>query len=593
MKIVRSQQVSGTLPKRRHEVIRWDGWGYKDCKFEFRDGVISFRGDRYPIAGKRLNNFRHWIEELFDLNLEKDIRPRVAEPSTFPEPIRNHLFLEDLRKAGVNFSEDGMDRVIRGHCQTLVDLQVLREHRYERIPDVVVWPSCHQQVVEIVDVAVKSGVVLIPVGGNTSVSLAVSTPAIYDRTIAVIDMTQMNRMLWVSEENLTACFEVGIVGQDIERELHKHGYVLGHEPDSHEFSTLGGWIATRASGMKKNRYGNIEDIVERVKLVTSKGVLEKKFTAPRVSIGPDFDHVILGSEGTLGIITEAVVKIRRIPEVRHYESLVFADLETGIRFLREVAERRLQPASIRLLDNEQFKCGILLDPPAMFGNLYEVFKRFYLSKICRFHLDKIVAVTLLFEGVKSEVVHHEKQVYTIAKKYGAVKGGEKNGRKGYMLTFVVAYIRDFAWDLSIYGESFETSVSWDKCLALCTNVKACIVRSCQARGIKHFVVSCRVTQSYDSGACVYVYFLFKHLGAPEQAVQLYEEIEDEARDEVLACGGTLSHHHGIGKTRSKWYPASVSQVGVQLFRAIKKELDPGNTFAVGNLIPDEMMKAKL
>ncbi|XP_055644534.1 alkyldihydroxyacetonephosphate synthase-like [Toxorhynchites rutilus septentrionalis] len=587
-----SQPSTRVFPKRRQDVVRWDGWGYKECKFQFKDNVISFSGDRYPLSGAKLDNFRDWVVDMFQVDVAR-FNPPATPPTEFPEPLRNESFLSALRKIGVDFSEDGMDRMMRCHGQTLTDIESLRKHKYKRLPDVIIWPNCHEQVVNIVELAAAHNIVLIPVGGNTSVSLASTTPLIYDRTIGCLDMTQMNRLLWLSEENLTSCFETGVTGQDIERELRKHGFMLGHEPDSHEFSTLGGWIATRASGMKKNRYGNIEDIVVRIKMVTGKGVLEKQFTAPRVSVGPDFDHVVFGSEGTLGVVTEAVVKIRRIPDVIHYESLVFEDFETGIRFLREVSEKRLQPASIRLVDNIQFKCGMLLDSGgSFFTGFYEFFKNFYLTTICGYDLDHIVAVTLLYEGDAKSVANHEKQVLRIAKKHGGISGGEKNGKKGYVLTFVCAYIRDFAWDYNIVGESFETAVEWDKCVSLCTNVKDCILRECTKRDIKYIALSVRITQSYDDGCCVYFYLLFKHLDIPQDSLQLFMEIEEAAREEILACGGTLSHHHGVGKLRSKWYPVSVSQVGVGLYKAVKNELDPKNIFAAGNLLEPELV-AKL
>ncbi|XP_055524388.1 alkyldihydroxyacetonephosphate synthase-like isoform X1 [Wyeomyia smithii] len=581
------QKVTSVFPKRRQDMFRWDGWGYKDCKIAYQNGYVSFIGNKYPICGQRLDNFRDWVVDMFKIDLS-NLNQAAEPPTHFPDPVCNKAFLVALSEAGIEYSEDGMDRTMRCHGQTLTDVESLRKHKYKRIPDIVVWPNCHDQVVQIVELANELDVALIPVGGNTSVSLAATTPNIQDRTIAVVDMTQMNRLMWVSDTNLTACFEVGIVGQDIERELGKLGFTLGHEPDSHEFSTLGGWIATRASGMKKNRYGNIEDIVVRVKMVTSKGVLEKQFTAPRVSIGPDFDHVIFGSEGTYGIVTEAVVKIRHVPEVRRYESLVFGDFDTGVHFLREVAEQQLQPPSMRLIDNIQFKCGVLLDPAARwYTGFVEGLKHFYLTTVCGFDMDRIAAVTLLFEGDAKSVAHHEQEVYAIAKKYGAIRGGEHNGKKGYMLTFVVAYIRDFAWDMNIVGESFETSIAWDKCISLCANVKACIRRECERRGIKYFAVSSRVTQSYDAGCCVYFYLLFKHLDIPEDSLKLFMEIEEIAREEILACGGTLSHHHGVGKLRSKWYPECVSPVGVGLYKAVKKELDPKNIFAAGNLVREE------
>ncbi|EDS43456.1 alkyldihydroxyacetonephosphate synthase [Culex quinquefasciatus] len=587
-----SSKITSVYPKSRQDVIRWDGWGYKDSRFVFKDGTFTFVGDRYPLTGN-LDNFRDWVLDMFKIHPTQASKSAVL-PKEFPEPLKNQAFLNALAEEKIDFSEDGMDRMMRCHGQTLQDIQNLRQHNFKRLPDVVVWPTSHEQVVKIVDFAGKHDVVLLPVGGNTSVSLASTTPEIFDRSIAVLDMTQMNRMLWISKENMTACFEVGVIGQDIEKELRKYGFTLGHEPDSHEFSSLGGWIATRASGMKKNRYGNIEDIVKRIKMVTAKGVLEKQFTAPRCSIGPDFDHVMFGSEGTLGVITEAVVQIRRIPDVRHYESLVFSDFETGVRCLREVADKRLQPASIRLIDNIQFRCSVLLDPAGVwFAGMKEQLKKFYLSFMCGFDMDTIAAATVMFEGDADFVANHEKQFYSIVKKYGAIRGGEKNGKKGYQLTFVVAYIRDIAWDMNIVGESFETAVAWDKCLTLYTNVKACMERELAKRGIQYYAISGRVTQSYDTGCSVYFYLLFKHMDNPELSLKMFMEIEEAARDEILACGGTLSHHHGVGKLRSKWYPAVVSQVGAGLYRALKKELDPNNIFAAGNILGENNQVSKL
>ncbi len=252
----------------------------------------------------------------------------------------------------------------------------------------------------------------------------------------------MNRMLWLDKENLVVCFESGIFGQDLERELRHLGLTVGHEPDSYEFSTLGGWVATRASGMKKNVYGNIEDLVVRVKMVTCKGVLERNCSAPRVSIGPDFNQIILGSEGTLGVITEVVLKVRKLPAVKLYGSLIFPIFSNGIKCLREIAEHRLQPASIRLIDNEQFIFGQSLKPQAnFFHSIVDGLKRTYVIKIKGFDVQKMCVATLVFEGDEENVKRQEKQINIIAKKYGGLPAGATNGERGYLLTFVIAYIR--------------------------------------------------------------------------------------------------------------------------------------------------------
>lgn len=166
-----------------------------------------------------------------------------------------------------------------------------------------------------------------------------------------MDMSRMTKIIWVDKENMLACVQAGIRGQDLERDLKKYGVVSGHEPDSSEFSTLGGWLSTRASGMKKNTYGNIEDIVQSMTLVTSVGTFSKKDHWPRVSAGPDFDQLILGHEGNLGVITEAIIRVRPVPEVMNFQSIIFPNFEIGQKFMEEMAKQTLYPTSLRLVDN--------------------------------------------------------------------------------------------------------------------------------------------------------------------------------------------------------------------------------------------------
>lgn len=150
---------------------------------------------------------------------------------------------------------------------------------------------------------------------------------------------------------MSACVEAGIVGKDLENELAKYGVMCGHEPDSVEFSTLGGWISTRASGMKKNKYGNIDDIIVTIKVVTPIGTFERSQQSPRISSGPDLNEIFLGSEGTLGIITSAVIKLKPVAEVVEYDSILFHDFLSGTDFMYEVAMTKVWPASLRLVDN--------------------------------------------------------------------------------------------------------------------------------------------------------------------------------------------------------------------------------------------------
>ncbi|XP_017108588.2 alkylglycerone-phosphate synthase [Drosophila bipectinata] len=582
-----SKRVESVIPKKRHEALKWFGWGYNDSQFYGQDGIICFRGEKYPLGGCELPSFTKWVEDKFEMKVDQS-KPFPQLPKSYPRPVDNAAFLRELKDSTkVDFSLEGIDRLVRCHGQTLNDIYSLWHHKFRRIPDLVVWPRCHDEVVQLVRLAHKHDVMLLPYGGGTSVSGAITCPQNERRMICVLDTSQMNRLLWLNKENLTVCFESGIVGQDLERVLREKGLTVGHEPDSYEFSTLGGWVATRASGMKKNVYGNIEDLVVRVRMVTPSGTLERECSAPRVSCGPDFNHMILGSEGTLGVITEVVLKVRPLPSVRRYGSLAFPNFEQGVLFMREVARRRCQPASVRLMDNEQFMFGQALKPEkSWWSSFVDGLKQRYVTAWKGIDLNEICAATLLFEGVEKEVQRQESLIYEIAAKFKGFPAGGQNGERGYVLTFVIAYIRDFALWQGIVAESFETSVPWDRCSLLCRSVKQKVVSECQKRSITFYTISCRVTQTYDAGACIYFYFGFRCLDVANP-VELFEAIEHSAREEILSCGGSLSHHHGVGKVRSHWYRSAVTDTGSALYTATKKHLDPKNIFALGNLLPEK------
>lgn len=386
-------------------------------------------------------------------------------PTEFVEPIRPcQAFVTEMNNLKISFSDSGDQRLFRSHGQSFCDIWKLRFGEMKRIPDLVVWPTSHKDVVSIVKLARTFNYVITPFGGGTAISGAATCPENEKRLIICLDTTQMNKLLWLDREKCTACFESGIVGQDLERVLGEFGLTLGHEPDSSEFSTLGGWVSTKASGMKKNIYGNIEDMVVHVKLVTPTGVLERNGMAPRVSNGPDFDRIIIGSEGTLGVVTEVVLKIRPKPQVKTYGSLVFPNFEEGVKFVKEVARKRLQPASIRLIDNVQFQLGQSLKPQSSFTeNIMDAVKKFLLTNVKKINLSEMVVTTLTFEGDEQEVKEHTKLLTKMAAKYGGFSAGSSNGARGYVMTYVIAYVRDVAMEYGIACDAFEISASWESC----------------------------------------------------------------------------------------------------------------------------------
>ena len=579
----------------RHQKTKWNGWGYEDTAF-FADesGQVNLSGDRYGecFEGERvMPKFRAWIEDTFNGFDFNEQTPSRSAPFTPGPPRPCDAFAAELSAV----CEDGSFRLFTSdseriaHCHgcTNAEVYALRWGSFKRVPDGVCYPKSHEQVEALMSLAVRHNVCLIAFGGGTSVTEALLCPDTEERPIISVDMKQMHRVKWIDVDSMLACVEGGAVGIHLDKDLASRGLCLGHEPDSREFSTIGGWVATRASGMKKNTYGNIEDVVMSVKVVTPIGTMEQgSVGAPRRSTGPNLVEMVIGSEGMLGIVTEVVVRLQPLPETTIYDSALFPDFESGVHALREVALHRLQPTSIRLMDNPQFQFGQVLKPRPdnpKFAAVGDAAKKFFVQNIKGFDLQKAAAVSLLYEGRRASVVPQRHAVSKIIRKYGGMLTGAESGKRAYFLTYMIAYLRDFGYNFWFMAESFETSVPWKNVKDLCTNVKLRITRSCRENGVRYEpFVSCRVTQTYDTGACVYFYFAMCFRGL-EDPVKVYEQIESDARDEAMAFGGTLSHHHGVGKLRRKWMTEAAGETGMAMLRALKTQLDPKNILCARNI----------
>lgn len=561
-------------------------WGHAGSRFQLdADGHVVMTGGRYAISGKPLKKLLPWFRSIIALPLAADdIIPSTFPPSV-PAPVQNLAFLETLRAhlPEEAVSQDGAVRLRHGHGHTQGELHDLHHGHVTRVPDLVVFPTEEEQVLALVDLARAHDVVLVPYGGGTNVTEALKCRPEERRMIVSVDMRRMNRIRWVDRVNGMACIEAGATGSQLVEQLAELGLTMGHEPDSLEFSTLGGWVATHASGMKKNRYGNIEDIVLDVRVATAQGLLHRQAVAPRESVGIDPRWWLFGSEGKLGIVTAAIVKVHPLPEVQAYDSVLLPDFRAGIAFMHDLSRTRPWPASARLVDNVQFQFAMAFKPESQgLHKLKSTLSRLLVTRVLGYAPDRMVACTLVFEGTRAEVKAQRQTLAALAKRHGGMLAGGENGASGYQLTFAIAYIRDFMARHWVLAESFETSVPWSKVESLCDRVKARIRDEHERRGLpgKPFV-SCRVTQLYETGACVYFYFAFHHKGV-ERPMEVYAAIEHAAREEILACGGSLSHHHGIGKLREGFMADILSPAGLAWQEQVKRALDPTDVFGCGN-----------
>jgi alkyldihydroxyacetonephosphate synthase len=562
-----------------------DVWGFRDSGFHVDEaGQVGFRGSRYAISGKRIPSLLPWAEGILGLRIDPFDQHASRYPTALPARVAN----EPLERAlaaqlpAERISTDPAVRLRHGHGHTQEDMWAVKHGRLARVPDLVVWPVSAEEVQLVLGRVREHGACLVPCGGATNVTDALRCPEDERRTIVSLDLRRMNRVLWIDPENRTAEIQAGATGIEIEAQLRAHGFTLGHEPDSIEHSTLGGWIATNASGMKKNRYGNIEDIVLSISAVTPGGALARA-ARPRESVGADPARWLIGSEGQLGVVTSAVTKVFPVPERRRFGSVLFHDFETGFDFLRDVQRAGNVPASVRLMDNLQFQFGQALRPERTgWAARIAALEKAYVTRLRGFDPQRMVACTLLFEGSAAEVEAQERTLRRLAKAHGGLWAGPENGERGYQLTFAIAYIRDFMLDHWVLGESFETSVPWSEALSLCANVKQRLWQEYAKRGLPgNPFVCCRITQLYDSGVCVYFYFAFAYKGV-EHASEVYAELERAARDEILRSGGSLSHHHGVGKLRQPFLPRVFSPAALELRRALKAAVDPDNLLAGGN-----------
>src|SRR5215470_2907600 len=564
---------------------RSDGWGFRDSGFRIdAEGRVEFTGSRYALSGKKIPGLLPWAEGILGLPLDPRDRHEPRGLAAVPPRVANAAFEREAaaRLGAARVSTDPQVRVRHGHGHTQEDVWDARWGAFARVPDLVVWPASEEEVRDLVALARRERVCLVPFGGGTNVTDALRCRVDERRAIASLDLRRMNRVRWIDPRNGTACIEAGATGLEIEEQLGRHGWTLGHEPDSAELSTLGGWIATNASGMKKNRYGNIEDLVLSISGVTPEGGALERPALPRESVGGDPARWLIGSEGRLGVVTSAVVKVFPRPAVRRFGSVLFRSFEQGLAFLYDVERSGAKPASVRLMDNLQFQFGQALKPEkTRLAAWKSALEKAWVLRVRGFDAGRMVACTLLFEGGREEVAAQERAVRALARRHGGMAAGGENGERGYQLTFAIAYIRDFMLEHWVIAESFETSVAWSEAQAVCANVKQRVFQEHAKRGLPgRPFISVRVTQLYATGVCLYFYLAFHYKGV-EAASAAFAELERAARDEILRSGGSLSHHHGVGHLRAPFLPRVFSPAALEWRARLKRALDPEGVLGCG------------
>ena len=510
------------------------------------------------------------LAEMLGLELDPE-RPRRPgrEPLTLepPQPLPPG-FLSRLEEivGPENLAQDELSRAGHACGKFYGELVELRRGRVPHPPQAVVYPRNQAEVQALVELCSAQGVPLIPFGGHTSVTRGVAAP----RGGICLDLTRhLKRVLEINQENQTVTAQTGIMGPALEAALNRAGpgYTLGHFPQSFEFSTLGGWLATRGAGQVSTGYGKIEDMVLGLRVVTPAGIITTP-AHPAESTGPDLDRLFLGSEGTLGVITQATLKIQRhLPRNTRLAAYLFRDFPTAVQAVRHIMQARGgRPYLLRLLDPEETEVAFRLrqkSAPRLLAALgYSPGRRCLLL--------------LSVEGQRRHARSVARGLGRLARRAGALPLGRGPVRHWLEQRYRSAYLREPLMDLGLRTDTLETAVSWDRLLELWSAARAYI------KSRPHTLCLVHLSHAYSSGANLYFTFISPMAG--ENELEDYQGFLAGLVETILDRGGALSHHHGIGRLLAPWMPREVGQEGLDLLRAIKRHLDPRGVMNPGGTL---------
>ena len=415
------------------------------------------------------------------------------------------------------------------------------------------------------------GYAIIPFGGGTSVVGGVE-PSDPGRTHITLDLRDLNEVLAIDEISLVATAEAGILGPDLEHALAANRFTLGHVPQSFEFSTLGGWIAARSAGSLSNRYGKIEDLVAGLRLVAPAADLDLR-ARPRQAMGSDLLSLIVGSEGTLGVITRATVRVHPDPVARAHASLLFRSFGDGLDALRAMAQGGVPPPMTYLFDEDESRFMVAASGRGQGAG----------AKLLRGRGVKLEGASLFlagFEGTKDAVRAQKAEVAARCRR--SVSVGPGPAERYVEERFEAPYLRDSLIEHRTMVDTVETAALWSSVERLHRGVRDAILNAIAATGVAGHV-GCHVSHIYPEGASLYFTFLARM--APGEELAQYDAVKAAATRAILDHGGLLSHHHGIGSEHAGYLREAIGDAGVRVLRDLKASLDPKGIMNPGKVFP--------
>ena len=539
--------------------MRWWGWGEPGHPPALGLDALAFLREHVGVG-----DTPRPAVALGAVRLESSALPEAAA-----DALREVVGVQGLRA-------DHGERVLHAAGKGYPDLVRLRAGTPAGAPDAVLHPREGAQLRALLDVCAHHAVAVVPFGGGTSVVGGLA-PLRGDSHSAVValDLGGLSGIVDIDRESMTVRVRAGMRGPALERELGRHGLTLGHFPQSFEYVSLGGCAATRSAGQASTGYGRFEEMVKGLVLVAPAGDIELAAT-PATAAGPELRRVVVGSEGTLGVIAELSLRVRPLPAQRLYEGAFFRDFAAGVQALRTLAQEHAAPAVARLSDQAETGMSLAL---AGGGGLKGRLGRSYLG--LRGYTGGCLAI-LGFEGSRAEVAHRRRRALEVVRAHDGLPVGRSPGQAWLAQRFAAPYLRDELLTHGVMVETLETATRWSEVQRLYRGVREAISRALAAQGTPGLVM-CHVSHLYETGASLYFTFLARQREGAE--IAQWQAVKHAACEAIVHGGGTITHHHAVGRDHAPWLQREIGVEGVAALRALKQQLDPAGIMNPGKLYP--------
>ncbi len=529
---------------------RWNGWGKTDYTYHFADSAKAFVE---KIVGKG--------EMVPDASLESVLKK--VPKSRLPE---NKLYTSDTET-----------RLRHARGQSFPDWVAMRYGTVNQFPDAVAFPTKKEDFETILSLAKKEHFNIIPYGGGTSVVGHINVDDINAPNLTV-DLSDYNQLIHLDAMSNTATFGAGVRGPDMEDALKSHGFRFGHYPQSHEFSTLGGWIASRSVGTQCYYYGRIEQLFLGGLMHTPQGNLEMPpFSAS--AAGPDLRQFALGSEGHMGIISEATVRISPIPELEHFYAVFYPDWESGFAALREMVQSRLDVSMLRLLDKFETETTLQLSGKDKLVNLAD--KGLRLIGMGEERCMMLFGITSSAAGARA-TLH---QVHHIASQHHGFLEKSFVGKLWFDSRFTTPYLRNNLWECGYALDTLESVFPWSKVATVKDEIESALFNGLQNEN-ERLIVFSHLSHMYTDGASLYVTYLFRRTADADQTLGRWKKLKKAASEVIVKNHGTISHQHGVGVDHRPYLPLEKGTLGMQSIRNFYRTFDPSGCMNPGKLYKD-------